>query len=69
MMKRGTMEREEKITKLFEQDIEDIKMKIDNGEDLSKDLFLQDVLLSGWKGYNKMTDKEINEEYINRFDE
>ena len=59
-------EREKKINRLVELDIEDIKDSM-NDEDFE---FLTNVLRgNGWKGYDLLTDKELNAEYKERFDE
>jgi hypothetical protein len=59
------MDKQEQINKLVEEDIEDVKRTILNH---NEDTFLRDILLTGWEGYNKMNDEEINEEYKRRFE-
>ena len=60
------MNREEKINKLVEQDIESIKISILNYGDLE---FLSNVLRgNGWKGYDNLTDRELDFEFKDRFE-
>lgn len=61
------MSREEKIDKLVKQDIEDIKTSILNYEYLE---FLTNVLRgNGWKGYDFLTNKELDIALKERFEE
>ena len=58
--------REQKTDWLVNQDIEDIKRGLANN-DVE---FLNNVLRGeGWTGYNKLTDKELNEEFEDRYEE
>jgi len=68
------MTREEKILKMMNQDMEDIRIDIALGKftigevqecDMG-DSFLFDILFWGWKGYHDMDDERIDEEYNSR---
>ena len=54
------MNREDKILKLVDNDIEDIR----NSDTWD---FVNNILRGGWKGYEQMTTKELNAEFKDRF--
>ena len=53
------MKREKMIEWLVDQDMDSIFTGHIDGDNS----FLYDILMTGWKGYDLMTDKELKEEY------
>lgn len=56
------MTREEKIEKLISNDINDIEQEGSNNEHY----FIDMILRKGYKGYETMTDEELENEYKSR---
>jgi hypothetical protein len=53
------MKREDVISKLFDNDLDDIIQGYHNGDNS----YLRDILYCGIKGYDQFTDKELEAEY------
>ena len=60
----GNMTKEEMIKELINQDFEDIQQELCETGGCA---FLYDILVSGWKGYDEMPDKELKREYDDRY--
>lgn len=58
-MKNTELGREEMIQKLVESDLEDMTME-------KSIRFLKRILYDGWKGYNEMSDLELQDAYQHR---
>ena len=57
------MTREQKIKRLIDNDFNDIRQELLEFDGCS---FLYDIISGGWKGYDQMTNDEINYEYESR---
>jgi len=60
----GKMTKEKMIKELINQDFEDIQQELC---DTGGCAFLYDILISGWKGYDEMSDEELKREYDDRY--